>query len=58
MSKEYTDRFTEASKELPEKSGYVCVSCNKKYEKKDAEKKEMTCCGRTMKELTEESFGP
>lgn len=58
MSKEYTDRFTEASKELPEKSAFVCESCKKKYPKEEADKKGNTCCGRSMKELVEEGFGP
>ena len=58
MSKEYKDRFSEAEKELEEKNAFICVSCNKKYPKKEAEKHEMSCCGRSMKELTEEGFGP
>ncbi|MDT8443434.1 MAG: hypothetical protein RQ722_04020 [Desulfuromonadales bacterium] len=58
MSKEYTDRFTEAEKELQEKSGFICESCNKKYHKDEAKKQGNTCCGRTMKELVQEGFGP
>ena len=58
MSDEYKDRFSEASKELPEKSGYVCESCKTKYNKDEAKEKEHSCCGRSMKELVEEGFGP
>jgi PHP family Zn ribbon phosphoesterase len=58
MAEKYHDRFSEAEEELSEKSAFTCTSCNKKYHKKDAEKKDMQCCGKTMKELIEESFGP
>jgi hypothetical protein len=51
MSKEYSDRFSEAEKELQEKSAFVCESCNKKFNKKAAEKQGMSCCGRTITEL-------
>ena len=58
MSKEYHDRFSEATEELQNKSAFFCESCNKKYAHKEAKEKGNTCCGRTMKELVEESFGP
>jgi transcription initiation factor IIE alpha subunit len=58
MSKEYHDRFSEATEELQNKSAFFCESCNKKYDHKEAKEKGNTCCGRTMKELVEESFGP
>ena len=58
MANKYHDKFTEAEKELSEKSAYVCESCKKTYRKEDAEKHGKTCCGRTMKELLEEGFGP
>ncbi len=58
MSGQYKDRFSDAEKELQEKNAFVCLSCNKKYSKKEAENHEKTCCGRSMKELVEESFGP
>ena len=58
MSTKYSDRFTEASKELQEKSGFVCEICNKIYVKDEAVKQDLTCCNRTMKELAQESFGP
>ncbi len=58
MAKEYKDRFSEAEKELQDKNAFVCLSCNKKYPKKEAAKHEHSCCGRTMKELIEEGFGP
>ena len=58
MSKQYTDRFTEASTNLQDKSGFICESCNKTYVKSEAVKKDMTCCNRTLKELAAESFGP
>lgn len=54
----YSDRFSDASKELPEKSAYVCESCDTKYSKEDAQKKENTCCGRSLREIHQESFGP
>jgi len=57
MTKEYKDRFSEAEKELEDKNAFVCLSCDKKYPRKEAEKHERTCCGRTMKELVSESFG-
>lgn len=58
MATQYTDRFTEATKNLEEKSGFVCESCKKTYIKKEAVKQDLTCCNRTMKELAQESFGP
>ena len=58
MSKEYHDRFTEASEDLEKRSGFICESCKKTYVKEKAVKKDMTCCNRTMKELVQESFGP
>lgn len=58
MSEQYHDKFSDASKELPEKSGFVCLSCKKRYSKEEAEEHEHECCGRTMKELVQESFGP
>lgn len=58
MSDQYKDKFSDASKELKDKSGFVCESCKKTYSKEDAEKQGNSCCGRTMKELEQEGFGP
>ena len=58
MTTEYSDKFSEATKELPEKSGFVCETCNKAYSKNEAVKQDMSCCNRTLKELVQESFGP
>ena len=58
MSNQYKDRFSEGTKDLEDKSAFVCNSCNKKYKKEEAVKKEMTCCNRTLTELLQESFGP
>lgn len=58
MSKEYKDQFSEADKEQQDKSAFICESCKTKYSKKDADEKGMSCCGRSMKELVEEGFGP
>lgn len=58
MTDQYHDKFTESSKELQEKSGFVCETCKTKYHKEEAVKRDMTCCNRTMKELVQESFGP
>jgi transcription initiation factor IIE alpha subunit len=58
MSDKYKDRFSNAERELSEKSAFVCESCNTKYSKSDAEKKGTTCCGRTMTELLQQGFGP
>lgn len=58
MSGEYKDRFSEATEELPEKNAFFCKTCNTKYSKKDAEKKELSCCNRTLTELLQEGFGP
>ncbi len=58
MADKYSDKFTEASKELQEKSGFVCETCKKTYSRGGAVKKDLTCCNRTMKELVQESFGP
>ena len=58
MSTKYSDRFSEASKDLQDKSGFVCETCNKTYDKDEAVKQDMTCCNRTLKELMQESFGP
>jgi hypothetical protein len=58
MATKYTDRFTDAEKELQEKSAFACETCKKTYNKQDAEQQDMSCCGRTLKELLRESFGP
>ena len=58
MSEEYKDKFTEASKDLQDKSGYVCKTCDTKYSKKEAQEKANTCCGRSLTELLQEGFGP
>jgi len=58
MSEEYKDRFTEADKEQQNKSAFYCESCNKKFDKATAESQKIECCGRTLTELLEESFGP
>ncbi|HEX9776875.1 MAG TPA: hypothetical protein VGA63_01915 [Geopsychrobacteraceae bacterium] len=58
MSEQYKDKFSEATEELPEKSAFICESCNRKYHHKEAEKKEGSCCGRPLRQLVKESFGP
>jgi hypothetical protein len=58
MADNYKDRFTQAEKELSEKSAFKCESCNAEYTRVDAEKKGNSCCGRTMIELLQEGFGP
>ncbi|SEA27383.1 hypothetical protein SAMN05660420_01682 [Desulfuromusa kysingii] len=58
MSKEYRDRFSQAEQELEDKNAFICVSCNKKYHKDEAQRRQMTCCDRPLKELAKESFGP
>ncbi len=58
MSEKYSDKFTEATEELQQKSGFICESCKTTYSKDKAVKQDMTCCNRTMKELMQESFGP
>jgi len=58
MTGQYTDRFSDAEKELTEKSAFICEGCNTKYQRKEAEKRDMACCGRTLSELVKESFGP
>lgn len=58
MTTEYTDKFSEATKDLQEKSGFVCETCNKTYSRDKAVKQDMSCCNRTLKELAQESFGP
>lgn len=58
MATKYSDRFSEATKKLQRKSGFVCETCNKTYSKDEAVTKEMACCDRTLKELMQESFGP
>lgn len=58
MATKYTDRFTDAEKELQEKSAFACETCKKTYNKQEADKQDMSCCGRTLKEMLRESFGP
>ena len=58
MTKKYSDRFSEATEELEEKSGFVCETCNKTYSRDKAVKNKMACCNRTLKELVQESVGP
>lgn len=55
---EYTDRFSEATENLEEQSGFICETCKETYIRSEAIKKDMTCCNRTLKELVQESFGP
>lgn len=54
---EYKDRFSEAVKEQQDKSAFICETCQAEYNRQDAQRKGNTCCGRTMKELLQESFG-
>jgi predicted metal-binding protein len=54
---EYKDNFSEASKEQQDKSAFICENCKTKYNKQQVEEKGNTCCGRTVKELLQESFG-
>ena len=58
MTTKYSDKFSQATEELREKSGFACETCNKTYSKDEAVKKDMACCNRTLKELVQESFGP
>lgn len=58
MTKQYSDKFSEATEELQEKSGFFCESCKKSYSRDEAVKQDMACCNRTLKELVQESFGP
>jgi len=58
MSDTYKDEFSDAEKELSEKSAFKCESCNTTYTRVDAKQKGKTCCGRTMTELLQEGFGP
>ena len=58
MTKKYTDKFSEAEKEQQDKSAFICESCNKKYPKNEAEKREMNCCGKPLTHPSKESFGP
>ncbi|MGK2907214.1 MAG: hypothetical protein ACSLFH_12855 [Desulfuromonadales bacterium] len=58
MATKYSDRFSEATKELQQKSGFVCETCNKAYSRDEAVKKDMACCNRTLKESLQESSGP
>lgn len=53
-----SDRFSKATKEQEERSVFICTSCKNRYNRKDADEKELECCGRTLTELTQEAFGP
>jgi len=55
MTSEYHDRFSDATKELSERSGFICVSCNKKFHKDEAEKKNMVCCDKPLVEIFKEA---
>lgn len=57
MSEQYKDRYSKAAEELSEKNAFICESCQKKYDKEEAEKKSRTCCGKTMTEQMKESSG-
>lgn len=58
MSDKYSDRFSDETKEQPEKSAFECETCKTKYGREEAKKKDMSCCGRTLTELMQEGFGP
>ena len=58
MTKQYHDRFSNAEKELSDRSAFICESCDRTYDREEVEQAEMSCCGRTLKELLQESFGP
>jgi len=58
MTTTYKDRFSEAEKELSEKSAFICTSCKTRYSKEEAKKRDSSCCGRTLSELMRESVGP
>ncbi len=55
MSKQYTDRFSEAEKELSEKSAFICESCNTKYDKEEALRQYKDRFTEAEKELSEKS---
>jgi len=55
MSKKYTDRFSEAEKELSDKSAFICESCNKKYDKEEALRQYKDRFTGAEKELSEKS---
>jgi predicted metal-binding protein len=58
MSEQYKDRYSKAAEELSEKNAFICESCQKKYDKEEAEKKSRTCCGKTLTEHMKEGSGP
>lgn len=58
MSEQYKDRFSKAAEELSEKNAFSCESCQKKYDREEAEKKSRTCCGKTMTEHSEKGSCP
>jgi transcription initiation factor IIE alpha subunit len=53
MTTQYKDRFSEAEKELSEKSAFICESCKTKYGKDEARKRNMNCCGKTLSEVAQ-----
>lgn len=55
MFKKYTDRFSEAEKELSDKSAFICDSCNKKYDKEEALRQYKDRFTVAEKELSEKS---
>ena len=55
MSPKYTDRFSEAEKELSDKSAFICESCNKKYDEKEALSQYRDRFTGAEKELSEKS---
>lgn len=55
MSKQYTDRFSEAEKELSDKSAFICESCNKKYDKEEALRQYKDRFTEAERELSEKS---
>ena len=58
MTKQYTDKFSEAEREQQDKSAFICESCNKRYPKNEAEKREMSCCGEPLTPPLKKSFDP
>ena len=55
MKNEYHDRFSDATKEISEHSGFICDACKKKYHKDEAEKKDMVCCDKPLVEVFKEA---
>ena len=58
MTEKKQPESTEKGNTSEQPAAFICDTCNKRYPRKEAADHQHTCCGRTMREIVAEGFGP